>query len=113
VPAAAHLGDCREGRYFRAVLIEKVDGLDESALRDSCLPSGWTPLELLRHLTFVERRWLQWGFDGQPVAEPWGDSRDGRWFVGAGEPAHEVLDALLAQAAVTREVVTRHSPIRR
>ena len=95
--------------YFRAVVIEKLDGLDERELRNSCLPSGWTPLELVRHLTFVERRWLQWGFEGEPMAEPWGDSRDGRWFVGADEPAHEVLRTFVEQAAVTRDVVASHA----
>ena len=56
------------------------------------LPSGWSPLELVKHLTFVEMRWLEWGFEGAPVDDPWGDQRDGRWHVGP----EETLDGLLA-----------------
>ncbi len=50
--------------YFRSVLVEKLQGLVEENLRGSRLPSGWTPLQLVKHLTYVERRWLVWGFFG-------------------------------------------------
>jgi hypothetical protein len=42
-------------------------------LSGSILPSGWSPLGLLKHLVFVERRWMQWGFEAEQVADPWGD----------------------------------------
>ena len=62
--------------YFRSVLRGKLAGLDEAALRGSVLPSGWSPLELVKHLTFVEMRWLDWGFEGRagrrPVGRPAG-----------------------------------------
>ncbi|QKV92469.1 DUF664 domain-containing protein [Streptomyces sp. NA02950] len=68
--------------YFRGVIPHKLDGLSERELRTSRLPSGWTPLELLCHLTHVERRWLRWGFLGEPVDDPWGDrGPDDRWHV--------------------------------
>jgi uncharacterized protein DUF664 len=50
----------------------------DDELRTSRLPSGWAPLELLKHLVHVERRWLVWGFEGEPVDDPWADERDGR-----------------------------------
>src|SRR5712672_1871181 len=59
--------------YFRSQLISKLEGLPSSELRRTRLPSGWTPLELLRHLTFVEMRWLEWGFEGREVPDPWAD----------------------------------------
>ena len=65
--------------YYRAVLLSKVDGLTEDQLRSSILPSGWSPLELVKHLTYVELRWLEWGFEGSPTEDPWGDTRDDRW----------------------------------
>ena len=61
--------------YFRSVLVTKVADLPEADLRDSRLPSGWTPIQLLVHLTHVERRWLVWGFEGTPVPDPWADER--------------------------------------
>jgi len=56
--------------YFRCVVVSKVQGLSDAQLRVSLLPSGWTVLELVKHLTHVEQRWLVWGFQGQPVARP-------------------------------------------
>ena len=94
--------------YFRAVIINKLEGLSDDELRRSRLPSGWTPLELLKHLTYVERRWLVWGFEGQAVTNPWGDSRDGRWQVDPAETLADLLRDFEAQAAISREVVESH-----
>jgi hypothetical protein len=94
--------------YFRSVLVSKLDGLPDRELRHSRLPSGWTPLELLKHLTFVERRWLEWGFEGRAVAEPWGDQRDGRWYIAPEETLADLLAALHAQAATSRAIVEAH-----
>lgn len=62
--------------YFRSRVVSKVAGLPDNKLRQSRLPSGWTPLELLKHLTFVELRWIEWGLEGHEIAAPWGDHRD-------------------------------------
>jgi len=48
--------------YYRLVITRKLEGLTESELRTSRLPSGWTPLELVKHLAYMEQRWLRWGF---------------------------------------------------
>jgi|SRR5690625_4320471 len=63
--------------YFRSVAISKLQGLTDEELRSTRLPSGWVPLALLRHLAYVEYRWLVWGFEGRQVAHPWGDLHDG------------------------------------
>ena len=94
--------------YFRSQLISKLEGLPSGELRRSRLPSGWTPLELLRHVTFVEMRWLEWGFEGREVPDPWADSRDGRWYVGPEETLAGLVAALRAQAARTRVIVGAH-----
>jgi uncharacterized damage-inducible protein DinB len=94
--------------YFRDQLVTKVGALPATDQRASRVPSGWTPLELLRHLTNVERRWFVWGFAGEPVADPWADQRDGRWFVPDGVGFDELAAALGTQAARTRDVVTAH-----
>jgi len=94
--------------YFRSRLISKLEGLPTGELRRSRLPSGWTPLELLTHLTFVEMRWLDWGFEGREVPDPWADSRDGRWYVAPEETLAGLVAALAAQAARTRVIVDPH-----
>jgi uncharacterized damage-inducible protein DinB len=95
--------------YFRSRLVSKLEALPAGELRRSRLPSGWTPIELLNHLAYVELRWLEWGFEGRGVPEPWADSRDGRWYVAPGETLEQLVEALRAQAARTRAVVESHN----
>lgn len=94
--------------YFRSRLLSRIDALPASELRGSRLPSGWTPVELLKHLAYVELRWLEWGFEGRDVGDPWADSRDGRWFAAPDETREELVAALSAQAARTRAIVESH-----
>ena len=94
--------------YFRSVLLHKVDGLSDSELRSSRLPSGWTPIELLKHLTYVELRWLEWGFEGRDVGDPWSDNREGRWYVAPDESLGDLVAALHSQAARSRAVIEAH-----
>ena len=94
--------------YFRSQLITKISALPPGAQRTSSLPSGWTPVELLRHLTYVERRWLEWGFEGRGVGDPWGDRRDDRWYVAPGETLAGLTDAARAQAERSAAVIARH-----
>jgi uncharacterized damage-inducible protein DinB len=94
--------------YFRDRLAAKLRGLPPDELRRSWVESGWTPLELLKHLTHVELRWLEWGFEGRDVPAPWGDSRDGHWYVGPGETLDGLLAALDQQAARSDAVIAAH-----
>jgi uncharacterized damage-inducible protein DinB len=94
--------------YFRSRIVSKLEGLPDAELRASRLASGWTPIELFKHLTYVELRWLEWGFEGQPIAEPWGDRRDDRWYVAPEETLAELVSASDGQAARTRAVVEAH-----
>ncbi len=94
--------------YFRSQIVTRLRALPEADLRSSRLPSGWTPLELVNHLTFVELRWLEWGFEGVPVDQPWADSRGDRWYVDPGQTLDDLLDALAARADRTRKIVESH-----
>jgi uncharacterized damage-inducible protein DinB len=94
--------------YFRSQVISKLESLPRDAQRASRLPSGWTPVELLRHLTYVERRWLEWGFEGRDVGDPWGDQRDGRWFIRPDEAMADLVAAARAQAARSAAVIAAH-----
>jgi uncharacterized damage-inducible protein DinB len=94
--------------YFRDRLAAKLRDLPAGELRQSRLPSGWTPLELLKHLTYVELRWLEWGFAGQPVRDPWGDEKDGIWYVAPEETLDSLLAGLAAQAGRSRAIIVSH-----
>ncbi|HUJ06704.1 MAG TPA: DUF664 domain-containing protein [Streptosporangiaceae bacterium] len=94
--------------YFRSRVIEKLSELGEAELRSSRLPSGWTPAELLKHLRFVELRWLEWGFEGREASEPWGDRVGDRWHVAADETIADLVAALRAQGERSRRVIEAH-----
>ncbi|HTZ94545.1 MAG TPA: DinB family protein [Streptosporangiaceae bacterium] len=94
--------------YFRARLVSRLQSLPAEALRASMLPSGWAPVELLKHLRYVEYRWLEWGFLGRQVPDPWGDQQDGRWYVAPEESLADLIAALEAQAATTTLIVAAH-----
>ncbi|GAA3396096.1 mycothiol transferase [Cryptosporangium minutisporangium] len=91
--------------YFRETVVAKAAALPDADQRASRLPTGWTPLELLKHLRYMERRWIEWGFAGRPVADPWGDQRDGRWHVEPSETLASLIAELRAQGVRTRAAV--------
>jgi uncharacterized damage-inducible protein DinB len=95
--------------YFRSRVTAKLRELPPEELRQSRLPSGWSPLELVKHLRYMERRWLEWGFMGQPVPEPWGDQVDGRWGLKDSDTLDSLLADLTAQAARSREIIEGHA----
>jgi uncharacterized damage-inducible protein DinB len=94
--------------FFRDRLTGKLRELPAEELRRSRLPSGWTPLELVKHLTYVERRWLEWGFEGQAVPDPWGDQQGDRWCVGPEETRESLLADLAAQADRSQAIIDNH-----
>jgi uncharacterized damage-inducible protein DinB len=94
--------------YFRDRLAAKLRELPDGEARRSRLPSGWTPIELLKHLTYVELRWLEWGFEGRAVADPWGDRRDDRWSVAPEETLDGLLVKLAEQGERSRTVIEHH-----
>lgn len=65
-----------------------LDGLSDEDLRRPVLPTGWSCLELVRHLTIdVEQFWFRVVAAGEEVeAGPAG------WVAGPDEPASEVLE---------------------
>jgi hypothetical protein len=91
--------------YYRSAVAGKIENLDDDELRSSRLPSGWTPLELVKHLGYMEGRWLVWGFLAEPIDDPFGDEVNGMWTVTADESAAELLAALAAGGERTQAIV--------
>jgi uncharacterized damage-inducible protein DinB len=93
--------------HYRAATLDKLDGLSADQLHTRLLPSGWTPLELLNHLVYMERRWLQWGFAAQPMTDPDGDTDEhDQWRI-ADRPDRDGLELLAELAGQLREVGRR------
>jgi uncharacterized damage-inducible protein DinB len=55
----------------RHCIREIVKGLDEAALRQTVVPSGWTPLGMIEHLAHAERFWFQHVLTGHADELPW------------------------------------------
>jgi uncharacterized damage-inducible protein DinB len=92
--------------FYRSAIAFKLDGLSDADLRASRLPSGWSPLELLKHVVYMERRWFRWRFLGEDVDDPTGDDGpDGRWRVEDDDTLDGLLRRLHAGGERTRAIV--------
>lgn len=98
----------RLGAQRRHVLAQ-VEGLDDEQLRRPVLPSGWSCLELVRHLTLSdERYWFEVVVAGGPL-DFWPEDDDGDWEVGADEPAEEVIGAYRDAIAASDAIIAARS----
>ena len=93
--------------FYRGVVAGKLEGLSDSELTGSVVPSGWTPSGLVHHVVNVERRWLEWGFLGQQIEDPWRDSGETGW-VTLELPVGELREMLDEAAIRTRTIVEAH-----
>jgi hypothetical protein len=87
-------------------VLAQVEGLSDEQLRRPVLPSGWSCLGLVRHLTLSdERYWFEVVVGGGPLSFwPEGDNAD--WHVGADEPAADVLAAYRSAIAHSDEIIS-------
>ena len=77
----------------RRHVLAQLDGLSDEQLRRPVLPSGWSCLGLVRHLTVSdERYWFEVVVAGEPL-DFWPEGENGDWLVGPDEPADEVVAA--------------------
>jgi hypothetical protein len=90
--------------HYRAEILRVLEGLPEPEV--SRVPSGWTPVALLKHLAYMERRWIVWDFAGEPVDEPYGDRDEADRLV-ASESFEDVKALYLAQCERSRQVVAQ------
>lgn len=87
-------GLLRSLRTTREYLLETMEGLDEQALRRPILPSRWSCVGLLRHLTVdVERFWFQAVIAGDARETAFFESNsDNAWVVPPSTSVGSVFD---------------------
>lgn len=87
--------------HQRAHILGILEGLSEENLRRPVLPSGWSCLALLRHLTLdVERFWFPGVIAGEPdVAGQLAAGAEAHWYVPEGMTSGEVISAYRAAIA--------------
>jgi hypothetical protein len=80
-----------------------LEGLPEQALRRPVLPSGWTCLGLVRHLTLDDERfWFRAVVSGEQVDL---ESGAGAWQVPPDMPAEAVLDGYRREIALADAII--------
>jgi peptidoglycan/xylan/chitin deacetylase (PgdA/CDA1 family) len=60
----------------RMAVLAIIEGLTEAQLHTPVLPSGWTPIGLIRHLVGAEAMWFQWVVLGAQPNLTWDDGID-------------------------------------
>src|SRR4051794_14622131 len=89
----------------RRHVLSQLEGLSDEQLRQPVLPSGWSCLGLVRHLTLSdERYWFEVVVAGEPLTF-WPEGDDGDWRVGADERADDVLGAYRMAIARSDEII--------
>jgi uncharacterized damage-inducible protein DinB len=89
----------------RQHVLDAVQGLTEAELRRPVLPSGWTCLGLVQHLTLdVERFWFRAVVGGEHVELATGDAA---WQVKHSTPARDVLDAHREEIRLGDEILAK------
>jgi hypothetical protein len=84
-----------------------LDGLPDEALRRAVLPSGWTCLGLVHHLTWdVERYWFRGIVAGDPAGQGGWESA---WRVGPEVAARDVLDGYQDEMGLADEIIASTS----
>ncbi len=93
--------------WYRAALDRKIEGLTDSTLRTPLEPLGWSPLGMVKHLGWVERRWMRWGFAAEEIVpylpgDAGLDSDRAEWTVLPGESTEDVITAYLREVEASR-----------
>ncbi len=90
----------------RSHVLGAVEGLSDEALWRPVLPSGWSCLGMVQHLTLsVERLWFRAVVAGDPVAIDQVGSQADAWQVDPGLPAADVLDRYRHEASLADAVI--------
>nr|WP_269204593.1 DinB family protein [Motilibacter deserti] len=91
--------------WYREALFRKLEGLSDEQLRTPLERVGWAPLALVKHLGWVERRWLRWGFTAEDVlARPPGGT-PAEWRIEEDEPTEAVVAAYRTEVEHARAVL--------
>ena len=88
-----------------------MEGLPDGALRRPVLPSGWSCLGMVQHLTISDERfWFRGIVAGDPACVPTSDEAAAQaWQVAADMPADAVFDAYRQEIELANAVIAATS----
>lgn len=97
--------------WKRSHILEALEGLDEAALNRVHVASGWTPLDLVRHLTIdVERYWFRAVMAGEPEAVAFAAGDNSGWRLGTPRTYADVVAAYRAETAHSDRILSALEP---
>lgn len=89
----------------RRHVLTQLEGLSDEQLRRPVLPSGWSCLGLVRHLTLSdERYWFEVVVAGGAL-DFWPEGHNGDWQVHPDEPAADVVGAYRSAIGHADEII--------
>lgn len=90
--------------WYRAAVARKIAGLSDVQLRTSVAQLAWSPLGLVQHLGWVERRWMRWGFAAEDALAypPGGD--EGEWTISPDVSTAKVMSTYADEVARSRSI---------
>lgn len=89
----------------RRHILEQLDGLSKTDLHRPVLPSGWTCLGLVRHLTLSdERYWFEVVMAGGDL-DFWPEGANADWLVAADENSEDVLGGYREAVAASDAII--------
>lgn len=77
--------------WYRAAVLRKISALSELQLRTPIKPLGWSPLGLIKHLGWVELRWMRWGFAAEDLLPHPPGGAELEWAIEDGETSESVI----------------------
>jgi len=93
----------------REHVLDQLEGLSDEQLHRPVLPSGWSCLGLVRHLTLSdERYWFEVVIAGEPL-DFWPDGENGDWWVDRDEHGAQVIETYRAAIARSDEIIAARS----
>lgn len=90
--------------WYREALMRKLAGLSDAQLRTPVEPLGWSPLGMVKHLGWVERRWMRWGFAAEDVPVQPRGGEQAEWSIADGESTEGVMSAYAEEVRRSREI---------
>src|SRR5438874_1142039 len=95
--------------FYRETILVKLEGLSDEDLGRVIVPSGWSPLGMVKHLAYVERSWFRTRLAGEPAGPvPWTkEDPDADFRIEPGETNEDILGFYREECAHSREVAAK------
>ncbi len=91
--------------FLEDVTLRKISGLTEERLRTNAVPSGWTPLGMIKHLACTERFWTRHVFLGEDVDFSWPGHPDAEWRVAGADTTESITSFYRGERSHTRQAL--------